>query len=192
MAYDEARQYLPSIVVERGGSDAAAAQALVVLEELHNTVHPVPEGVYESHRADALSRIDFRDPDDWPILGTRDDELPISSEDQDFFGAGVPTVDHGPRRDLPPALGVTDRGLTWHEALPHQTTGGLACAVLGRRPEMAVGVQRGRRRRVAERALDGDDVAAGGDQAGGVEVPEVVEPDAAAARRRCGWRASAR
>lgn len=41
---------------------------------------------------------------------------------------------------------------------------------------MAVGVQRRRRGRVPERPLHGDDIAAGGDQPGGVEVPEVVKP----------------
>jgi hypothetical protein len=34
-----------------------------------------------------------------------------------------------------------------------------------------------------ESPLDGDDVAAGGDQSGGVEVPEVVQLDAAQAGR---------
>ncbi len=51
VAFDDARQYLPSIVVKRGGSDAAAAQALLVLKELRRTVHPVPGDAYDSHRA---------------------------------------------------------------------------------------------------------------------------------------------
>jgi hypothetical protein len=70
VAYDDARRYLPSIVVKRGVSDPAAAQALLVLEELRRTVHPVTGDVYDSHRADALWRIELRDPDDWPILAT--------------------------------------------------------------------------------------------------------------------------
>jgi hypothetical protein len=49
---------------------------------------------------------------------------------------------------------------------------GGPCAVVGVRPEMAVGGQRGVRRGVPEGPLDGDDVAAGG-----VEVPEVVQPE---------------
>lgn len=92
VAYGDAGRYLPSIVVKRGGSGDAAAQALVVLEELRRTVHPVPDDVYESHRADALSRIELRDPDDWPILATAlAVDCPIWTEDQDFFGAGVST-----------------------------------------------------------------------------------------------------
>ncbi len=53
--------------------------------------------------------------------------------------------------------------------------GGSSCPVLCGGPEVAVGVQRRGRRGVPESPLDGDDVAAGGDQAGGVEVPEVVQ-----------------
>jgi len=46
----------------------------------------------ERHRAEALSRSESRDPDDWPILATALAlEFPIWTEDQDFFGAGVPT-----------------------------------------------------------------------------------------------------
>ncbi len=40
----------------------------------------------------ALARIEQRDPDDWPILATALAlECPIWTEDNDFFGAGVPT-----------------------------------------------------------------------------------------------------
>src|SRR6478752_6445619 len=52
------------------------------------------------------------------------------------------------------------------------------CPVLGGRPVMGVRVEGRRRLRVTERALDGHDVAPGGDEAGGVEVPQVVELDA--------------
>ena len=56
-----------------------------------------------------------------------------------------------------------------------EPAGGRARAVLGGRPQVRVGVQRGGGLGVSQGALDGDDVAAGGDQPGGVEVPEVVE-----------------
>ena len=53
---------------------------------------PVPEEAYEHRRADALSRIESRDPDDWPVLAAAlVIECPIWTEDQDFFGVGVPT-----------------------------------------------------------------------------------------------------
>lgn len=47
-------------------------------------------------------------------------------------------------------------------------------AVVGVRPEMAVRGQCGVRRGVPEGPLPGDDVAAGDDQTGGVEVPQLV------------------
>ena len=47
----------------------------------------------------------------------------------------------------------------------HQTLNCCPRAVVGVRPEMAVGGQRGVRRRVPEGPLDGDDVAARGAQA---------------------------
>jgi len=65
--------------------------ALDFLGTLRRTVHSVPEDAYERHRA-RRSRIESRDPDDWPILATALAlECPIWTEDQDFFGAGVPT-----------------------------------------------------------------------------------------------------
>jgi predicted nucleic acid-binding protein len=55
-------------------------------------VRPVVEEIYESRRAEALSRIEARDPDDWPILAAALAlDCPLWTEDQDFFGAGVPT-----------------------------------------------------------------------------------------------------
>ena len=54
----------------------------------------------------------------------------------------------------------------------------LTCAVLSGRPQVGVDVERRSRLRVAEEPLDGHNVATGGDQAGGVEVSEVVELDA--------------
>ena len=61
---------------------------------------------------------------------------------------------------------------------PARAAGGLPRPVLGGRPQVRVGVERRGRLRVPERALDGHDVAPGGDQAGGVEVPQVVQRDA--------------
>jgi hypothetical protein len=54
----------------------------------------------------------------------------------------------------------------------------LPRAVLRDRPKMGVGVEGRGRLGLAERALDGHDVATGRDEAGGVEVPQVVELDA--------------
>src|SRR5665647_255361 len=46
----------------------------------------------------------------------------------------------------------------------HETGRGIACSVLGAGPQMAVGVQRRGRSGMAQGALDGDDIASGGDQ----------------------------
>jgi len=55
-------------------------------------VHHVPQDAYEPRRTAALSRIQSQDPDDRSILATALAlDCPIWTEDQDFFGAGVPT-----------------------------------------------------------------------------------------------------
>ena len=46
----------------------------------------------------------------------------------------------------------------------HETGSRFACSVLGAGPQMAVGVQRRGRSGMAQGALDGDDIASGGDQ----------------------------
>jgi len=92
VAYDDASTYLPTLLAKRHLDDVATSAALDFLEALRGTVHPVPQDAYEPHRAAALSRIQSRDPDDWPILATALAlDSPIWTEDQDFFGAGVPT-----------------------------------------------------------------------------------------------------
>lgn len=59
-----------------------------------------------------------------------------------------------------------------------RATGRLSGPVLRGRPPVRVGVQGRLRLGVAERALDGGDVAAGGDETRGVEVPEVMQSQA--------------
>lgn len=61
----------------------------------------------------------------------------------------------------------------------HDRLRGSAGPILGRRPEVSVGVERRRSFGVAEGSLDGDDIAACGDEARRIEVPEVVQLDAA-------------
>lgn len=90
--YGDASSYLPSLLAKRKLDEAATSAALDFLDTLRQTVRPVPEEVYASHRTEALSRIESRDPDDWPILAAALAlDCPIWTEDQDFFGAGVPT-----------------------------------------------------------------------------------------------------
>lgn len=92
VAYDDAAAYLPGLLAKRQIDDQAASAALEFLETLALIVRPVAEEAYESRRAEAFSRIEARDPDDWPIVATALAlDCPIWTEDQDFFGAGVPT-----------------------------------------------------------------------------------------------------
>jgi len=66
--------------------------SLAYLAQLRETVLAVPEEVYLDHQAKALARIEQRDPDDWPILATALAlTCPVWTEDNDFFGTGVPT-----------------------------------------------------------------------------------------------------
>ena len=70
VAYADAERYLPEILAKHDREDEID-QALAFLEQLRAVVLPVPEEAYEHRRADALSRSESRDPDDWlssPLL----------------------------------------------------------------------------------------------------------------------------
>lgn len=91
LAYAESERHLPEILAKHDRADQID-QALAYLGGLQAVVLPVPEEVYESVRAAALSRIESRAPDDWPVLAAAlVIECPIWTEDRDFFGTGVPT-----------------------------------------------------------------------------------------------------
>lgn len=91
VAYDDAERHLPEILTKHGRT-GDIGDSLAYLSLLRNTVLAVPEEVYLDHKDEALARIERRDPDDWPILATALAlECPIWTEDNDFFGAGVPT-----------------------------------------------------------------------------------------------------
>jgi predicted nucleic acid-binding protein len=92
VAHADARRYLPGVLEKRLNDPGATSAALVVLDRLTALVHTVPEETYITARAQALARIGARDPDDWPVLATALVlDCPIWTEDQDFFGTGVPT-----------------------------------------------------------------------------------------------------
>jgi predicted nucleic acid-binding protein len=91
VAYDDAERHLPAVLAKFGRA-AEIEEALIYLSRLRETVVPVPEEIYLGHKAEALARIEQRDPDDWPILATAlVFECPIWTEDNDFFGTGIPT-----------------------------------------------------------------------------------------------------
>lgn len=61
VAYEDAGKHLEGVVRKRGGDDEAIAEAFVVLDGLRLNVRAVQLEAYESHRVNALSRIELRD-----------------------------------------------------------------------------------------------------------------------------------
>ena len=89
VCFGEAQEYIPQVTKQRGNDSSLA---LTVLEEVSRIVVSVDLSLYESYEKLARERIQRRDPDDWPVvavalmLG-----VPVWTEDQDFFGSGIPT-----------------------------------------------------------------------------------------------------
>ena len=89
VCFQEAQEYIPHVAKRRA---VDSALALSVLEEVSRIVTPVDKSLFESYEELARERIQRRDPDDWPVvavalmLG-----IPVWTEDQDFFGSGIPT-----------------------------------------------------------------------------------------------------
>ncbi len=89
ICFQEARKYIPSISVKRS---LAPERGLSRLDQLSRLVEPVDVTVYAELEQTARSRIELRDPDDWPIVAVALLlDLPIWTEDQDFFGSGIAT-----------------------------------------------------------------------------------------------------
>lgn len=89
VAFKEVEDYLPPILVSRGLSPGLA---MATYEQVSLIVQELPLPYYAGQEAAARARIAMRDPDDWPVLAcalTRG--CPVWTEDQDFFGVGVPT-----------------------------------------------------------------------------------------------------
>ena len=57
-------------------------------DHLESDIRALGEELCLRAKGEALARIEIRDPRDWPILAL---DHPIWTEDQDFFGTGVPT-----------------------------------------------------------------------------------------------------
>lgn len=91
VAYDDARRHLPAVFAKRGWNEEQLAAALTVLDALEPVVRAVEEDFYAATRSAALARIEQRDPDDWPFLAVALLlDCPVWTEDNDFFGTGVP------------------------------------------------------------------------------------------------------
>lgn len=89
VCFHDARRYIPDLS-ERRGFDPAVG--LSVLDQIGRMVEPVDRSLYEDYENLARERVLTRDPDDWPIVAVALLlDFPIWTEDQDFFGSGVPT-----------------------------------------------------------------------------------------------------
>ena len=66
--------------------------ALRILKRVERIVEVAEQRTYTKEQRDALERIQDRDPDDWPVIAVALSlNLPIWTEDRDFFGCGVAT-----------------------------------------------------------------------------------------------------
>jgi predicted nucleic acid-binding protein len=89
VAYAEAEEHLPALVIKRGGDPD---KALRFLQALRGLVDLIGSEVYSDFERTARERLGDRDPEDWPILAAAlAIGCPIWTEDTDFFGCGVPT-----------------------------------------------------------------------------------------------------
>lgn len=92
-AYAEASAHLPEILTGRGFAPQAVSRLVEqTLGRLPMLVTPMPHEVYADLEHEARRRLVGRDEADWPALalGLRLG-CPIWTEDQDFFGSGIPT-----------------------------------------------------------------------------------------------------
>ena len=85
----DAQKYLPILFEKRS---IPAEPALILLNSLTSLLHVVDDLVYKSSIEEAQLRIKSRDIQDWPVVATALTlNCPIWTEDQDFFGTGIPT-----------------------------------------------------------------------------------------------------
>jgi predicted nucleic acid-binding protein len=89
VAYAEAEEHVPALVIRRSGDPDKAVK---FLRSLRGLVELIGSEVYGGFENTARERLGGRDPDDWPILASAlAIGCPIWTEDTDFFGCGVPT-----------------------------------------------------------------------------------------------------
>jgi predicted nucleic acid-binding protein len=89
VCFADAERYIPDIS-ERRGLDVDLG--LSVLVQIGGIVERVDRSLYEECESTARARVGTRDPEDWPVVAVALLlELPIWTEDQDFFGSGIAT-----------------------------------------------------------------------------------------------------
>ncbi|HVO59388.1 MAG TPA: PIN domain-containing protein [Terriglobales bacterium] len=89
VCFQDARRYIPDIASRK---NLNADLTLSVLDQICEIVESVDASLYEEHELAARERLGTRDPEDWPIAALALLlDLPIWTEDQDFFGTGIST-----------------------------------------------------------------------------------------------------
>jgi predicted nucleic acid-binding protein len=87
VCFQDAREYIPDVAARRGIDRSAC---FLVLENIIQIVESVDRSLYESQEQVARERVSPRDPEDWPVVAVALlMDLPIWTEDQDFFGTGI-------------------------------------------------------------------------------------------------------
>ena len=85
---EDAQKYLPIIFEKR---KLPSEPALKTFSSLKCLIQTVDKSIYQEHAVEAQQRIKSRDFHDWPIVATALAlNCPIWTEDQDFFGLGLP------------------------------------------------------------------------------------------------------
>jgi predicted nucleic acid-binding protein len=89
VCFDDAREYIPQILVKRGEDPEAG---LTVLRQMEALVQPVDRALYGDFEQLARERMATRDITDWPVVAVAlMRKVPVWTEDQDFFGSGIAT-----------------------------------------------------------------------------------------------------
>ena len=87
--FEEARQYVPHILANRGEDPEVG---MGMLSQIESFVQPVNRALYSDFEQLARRRIAARDVKDWPTVAVALMlSAPVWTEDQDFFGSGIST-----------------------------------------------------------------------------------------------------
>lgn len=89
VCFDDARHYLQELFQKKKRDPEPG---LAMLDRINGIVQLVDESLYASHEKLARERVEIRDENDWPVAAVALLlELPVWTEDKDFFGSGIAT-----------------------------------------------------------------------------------------------------
>lgn len=89
MCFGEVEKHLPTICQKRS---MALSEPLAAMDKLKDAITAVESEAYSFYEQEAKSRIEVRDINDWPVVACALLlNCPIWTEDNDFFGTGLPT-----------------------------------------------------------------------------------------------------